>query len=283
MAGLPAELSPTMTTSYPSLPKDAPAVVRVGTFNVRWDAPEDEYRWEQRRARSVPLLHDWAPDLLGLQEPLHSQLKQIAEALPWYTVVGVGREDGKQAGEFCPILYRTSRFDLKEGGTFWLSDTPSLPGSADWGNRIPRICTWAHLRDRETEREFSLYNVHLDHESQAAREKSVQFLVDTLRQRTQGGPVIVTGDFNAEPGNAAIRRLQAGDSPAPVSALEIARPMPSGTFHGFTGQAQGGPIDYVFLSPEWHVLEASILTGDGTLPFPSDHFPVAATLQMRSG
>jgi len=254
--------------------------IRVGTFNVRWDAPEDEHRWEQRRARSVQMLHDWAPDLLGLQEPLHSQLEQIAEGLPAYTVVGVGREDGRRGGEFCPILYRTARFDLKEGGTFWLSGTPSVPGSVGWGNRIPRICTWAVLEERETGSEFSLYNVHLDHESQAAREKSVQLLIDTLQENAAVGPIIVTGDFNAEPGNPAVQRLQAADSPAPVSALSLASPTPPGTFHGFTGRASGGPIDYIFLSPEWHVLAADVLTGDGARPFPSDHFPVAATLRL---
>ena len=258
-------------TTFPTL--------RVGTFNVRWDAPVDECRWEQRRARSVQMLHDWAPDLLGLQEPLHSQLEQIAEGLTAYTVVGAGREDGRQGGEFCPILYRTARFDLKEGGTFWLSGTPSVPGSVGWGNRIPRICTWAVLGDRETGSEFSLYNVHLDHESQAAREKSVQLLIDTLQEHAVG-PIIVTGDFNAEPGNPAVRRLQAGDSPVPVSALNITSPTPPGTFHGFTGRASGGPIDYIFLSPEWQVIEAKVLTGDGAWPFPSDHFPVAATLRL---
>ncbi len=260
----------------------ASPTIWVITFNVRWDAPSDEYKWEERRARSVRLLQSWSPDLLGLQEPLHAQLEDIAAALPAYTVLGVGREDGKAAGEFCPILYRTARFDLQDSGTFWLSGTPAVPGSAGWGNRIPRLCTWAHLRDRETGGDLSLYNVHLDHESQPARERSAQLLVDTLRQRAADGPVILTGDFNAEPGNLAIKRLQAEDSPVPISALDIASPAPPGTFHDFTGRASGGPIDYIFLSPEWQVLEAEVLTGDGARPFPSDHFPVAATLRLQT-
>jgi len=260
----------------------APAL-RVATFNVRWDAPGDEHRWDARRARSVQLLRDWAPDLLGLQEPLLHQLEQLAEALPAYAVLGVGRDDGKEAGEFCPVLYRKSRFDLQGGGTFWLSDTPHVPGSTGWGNRIPRVCTWADLRDREVGSDLSLYNVHLDHESQPAREKSVLLVLDAQRRRTSKGPVILTGDFNAEPGDLALRLLQAEGSPAPISALEAMHPSPPGTFHGFTGRASGGPIDHIFLSPDWHVLEASILTGDGARPFPSDHFPVAATVQLGRG
>ena len=258
----------------------APAL-RVGTFNVRWDAPDDQHRWDQRRARFVQLLRDWAPDLLGLQEPLYHQLEQLAEALPHYTALGVGRDDGKAAGEFCPVLYRTARFDRKDSGTFWLSDTPNVPGSTGWGNRIPRICTWACLRDCETGAELSLYNVHLDHESQPAREKSVLLIMDTLRQRTSKGPVIVMGDFNVEPGDAALRPLQAKGSPALVSALGAMHPSPPGTFHEFTGHASGGPIDHIFLSPDWHILEASVLTGDGSRPFPSDHFPVAATVRLK--
>ncbi len=263
--------------------EDTPLVLQVGSFNVRWDAPGDgEHRWEHRRVRLETLLHAWDPDLLGLQEPLHHQRDQILKALPNYDAVGVGRDDGVSAGEFCPILYRRARFDLAGSGTFWLSGTPATPGSVDWGSRLPRICTWASLVERETGIAFSLYNLHLDHESQTAREKGVQLLVDMIRGRPAAGPVIVTGDFNAEADNPAIGRLRAADSPVPVSALRASvPPVTLGTFHGFTGQAQGGAIDHILLSPDWEVLDAQVLPGDGARPFPSDHFPVAATLQLR--
>ena len=245
----------------------------VGTCNVRWDNPSDgDHRWELRRERLAALLSDWSPDVLGLQEPYRHQLDYLLHALPGYESVGVGRDDGANAGEFCAILYRRDRFQAVSGGTFWLSEEPGTPGSRAWGARHPRICTWVRLAERSTGVSFSLYNVHLDHEAQTAREKGIALLLERL---VQPGPVIVLGDFNAPPDNPAVMLLEEATS------LRGALTPPEGTFHGFTGEAPDGPIDHVFYSPEWQMLSARVLHGDGTKPFPSDHFPVSAVLQLR--
>lgn len=251
----------------------------VGSWNVRWDNPDDgEHRWERRRERLAARLRDWAPDVLGLQEPYHHQLDYLRQALPDYDAVGVGRDDGAAAGEFCPILYRRERFQPVETGTFWLAEESERPGSLAWGARHPRICTWVHLVERDADTAFSVYNVHLDHEAQAARENGIALLLERIRQRTAAGPVIVLGDFNAEPDNPAVLRLQESELPPLKNALAA---VPDGTFHGFTGEASHGPIDYIFHSPEWQVLSAQVRQGDGTRPFPSDHFPVSAVLQRK--
>lgn len=256
--------------------------LRIGTFNVRWDAPGDgPHRWERRRERLLDLLRAWEPDVLGLQEPRREPLAQIRAALPVYASVGVGRDDGAEAGEFCPIFYRRARFDLVGSGTFWFSQTPEAPGSLGWGSRHPRLCTWVHLRERGDETAFTVYNLHWDHESEEARGQSARLLQDRLRQRPAADPVIVVGDFNAEADSHAVASLLAPDSPVPVSALGGAFSPSTGTFHGFTGDAPGTPIDHILLSPEWEVVEAEIMRGDGRLPFPSDHFPVAATLRRN--
>ncbi len=147
---------------------------------------------------------------------------------------------------------------------------------------MTRLCTWVHLTEREIGASFYLYNVHLDHESQAAREKSAQLLLERIWERPTTDPVIVTGDFNAPPDNPAILRLIATDSPVSQSALAAFPQEAPGTFHGFTGETSGGSIDHIFLSPEWQIVRAQILHGDGQRPFPSDHFPLAATLQRQS-
>ena len=265
------------------VPESTPPL-RVGTFNVRWDDPNDgTHRWDLRRDRFLDLLRTWGPDVLGLQEPLRSQFGQIRQALPEYGSVGVGREDGQEVGEFCPIFYRDDRFDLALSGTFWFSGTPEVPGSRGWGNWHPRICTWVHLRERGNGRAFYVYNLHWDNESRPARERSALLLLDRVRQRPTADPVIVVGDFNAAAGDGAVARLSESDSPAPASALLAVQARPAGTFHGFTGEATGAPIDHIFLSPEWEVLDAQVLRGDGERPFASDHFPVAATLLQRGG
>ena len=252
----------------------------VGTCNVRWDNPGDgEHRWERRRERLRDFLRSWAPDVLGLQEPLRPQIDYLRQALPEYDAVGVGRDDGVVAGEFCPILYRRDRFQPTDGGTFWLSEEPNTPGSLAWGARHPRICTWITLVERDTGVSFSMYNLHLDHESQTARENSVALLLERVQQHTVSGPVLVLGDFNAQPDNLAVTRLQSSASPPLKNVLAAA---PEGTFHDFTGDALDGPIDYIFHSPDWQVLSAQVLRGDGLRPFLSDHFPVSAVLMGRA-
>ena len=253
-------------------------ILTIGTFNVRWANPGDgEHQWEQRRARLFALLHDWQPDVLGLQEPRAGQLDDLRLALPEYDSVAVGRDDGQNAGEFCPIFFRRERLECTGDGTFWFSETPNVPGSQSWGSSHPRICTWAELKERSSGETFRVYNLHWDHESQAARENSALLLRGVLR--TVVGPIVVLGDFNAYADNPAVAYLTQPGSPVPHSAFSPKQQSTPGTFHGFTGTPTEPPIDHVLLSPQWEVLKAEVLYGDGQRPFASDHFPVAATLQ----
>ncbi len=253
-------------------------ILKVGTFNVRWANPNDgEHLWEHRRARLFALLHEWSPDVLGLQEPRASQLDDLRRALPAYDSVAAGRDDGAEAGEFCPIFFRRERFECIGSGTFWFSETPDVPGSQSWGSSHPRICTWVELRERGSGAAFRVYNLHWDHESQEARENSGLLLREVLRPLP--GPFIVLGDFNAHADNPAIADLTTMGSDAWQSALSPEQQSTPGTFHGFTGTPTEPPIDHVLLSWDWEVVDAEVLYGDGKHPFPSDHFPVAATLR----
>lgn len=255
-------------------------VLRVGTFNVRWANPGDgEHTWEHRRARLFELVREWSPDVLGLQEPRASQLDDLRRALPEYDSVAVGRDDGLNAGEFCPIFFRRERFECIGSGTLWFSETPDVPGSQSWGASHPRICTWAELKERESGETFRVYNLHWDHQSQSARQNSALLLREVLRTVT--GPIVVLGDFNAHADNPAVAHLTEPGSPVPHSAFSPEQQGRPGTFHGFTGTPTEPPIDHLLLSPEWEVLNAEVLYGDGHRPFPSDHFPVAATLLIR--
>ena len=268
-----------MSTSEQREPDNAHLVLEIGTFNMRCDFPGDrEQKWEYRCERFLNLLHSWHPDVLGLQEPLKHQRDQISQSMTEYSSVGVGRDDGRDAGEFCPIFYRKDRFDLTNSGTFWFSGTPTVPGTCDWGSRHRRICTWAELRERSSGRSFTIYNLHIDHESQLAREKSVELLLMRIGERGNHDPVIVTGDFNAEPDNPALALFL--DSPVPTSALMSVSTTEAGTFHGFTGTVEGGPIDHIFVSSEWVVESARVIPGDGLQPYPSDHLPVSAVLSL---
>jgi endonuclease/exonuclease/phosphatase family metal-dependent hydrolase len=175
------------------------------SFNIRYGTANDgDNSWPFRRDFVLQVIADQAPDILGIQEALNFQVDELSSGLDGYALVGVGRDDGRSEGEYAAILYLAARFELQETGTFWLSDTPEIPGSASWGNRVTRICTWARLRDRNSGISFYAYNVHLDHESQPSRERSAELLAARIASRTHPDPVIVTGDFNAGEQNSAM-------------------------------------------------------------------------------
>ncbi|MBI4584757.1 MAG: endonuclease/exonuclease/phosphatase family protein [Planctomycetes bacterium] len=271
---------------------DQPLDLKVLTFNIRYGTAKDgEDRWERRRQQVFDLLRRQSPDLAGLQEALRFQIDEIRAALPEYGEVGAGRDDGGAKGEHATILYRRDRFDLAEGGTFWLSDTPEAPGSASWGNKTTRISTWGRFVEKSSGQGIYLYNVHLDHESQPAREKGCELVALRMRGRWRLEPALLTGDFNAGERNAAIRYLKGEGTPAgeasgaPPLLIDSFRALhpneeEAGTFHAFKGGRQGEKIDHIFVPPWVGVLEAAILHDQKDGRYPSDHFPVMARLQI---
>jgi len=261
-----------------------PAPLDLMSFNVRYGTANDgENSWPARRSLLFDVIRDQNADVIGLQEALASQIDEILAAVPLYGVIGVGRDDAARKGEYAAILYRRDRFHVAQSGTFWFSDTPEVVASKSWGNRITRICTWARLVDRDG-RAFWVYNVHLDHESQPSRERSVALLRARIDARAfPGEPVIVTGDFNAVEANPALGALTAGG--AFVDTFRVAHPdeKVAGTFTGFhLGQTGGDKIDYIFVQPGVRVASAAILRTSRGGRYPSDHFPVTATVQFEN-
>jgi endonuclease/exonuclease/phosphatase family metal-dependent hydrolase len=181
-------------------------------------------------------------------------------------------------------MYRTSRFDLEEAGTFWCSETPEQTGSIAWGAKLPRICTGARLTDRDSGRAFYIYNVHFDHESQASREGSAVLLLQRIASRDHRDPVIVTGDFNAGEGNPAMLYIVGlGEPPPPVNLRDTFRAVEPdasevGTFNGFVGTTSGEKIDAVLASDGWATEAAAIVRTSRDGRYPSDHFPVVAVV-----
>ena len=264
-----------------ALPARAAEPLTVMSFNIRYGtAPDGDNHWTFRRALLFDVLRQENADIVGLQEALDSQIREITEALPGYAVVGVGRDDGKAKGEYSAILVRRDRFHVAEAGTFWFSETPLVPGSTSWGNRITRICTWARLIDRDG-LGFWIYNVHLDHESQPSRERSAALLAQQIHSRRLDEPVIVTGDFNAGEDNPVITELVPGML---IDTFRVLHPDADdvGTFNGFEAGAVTGPkIDYVLVQPGTRVLAAAIVRTSRDGRYPSDHFPVVARVRLR--
>jgi endonuclease/exonuclease/phosphatase family metal-dependent hydrolase len=256
----------------------------VMTFNLRYASTNPPHAWPQRRPVVKACIETSAPDLVGTQEGLYQQLKDIAADLPDYEWVGLGR-DGGSRGEFMAVFYRRARFEPVEYDHFWLSDTPHVIGSSTWGNTNRRMVTWVRFRDRNTQREFYFWNTHLDHAIQAAREKGAELIrqrVDELKLKL---PVVLVGDFNAVAGvNPAYPILvnTNGFTDSWVVARER-RQESINSFHNFEGPKPGGQrIDWILFRGAFTVDSAEIVTFTQNGQYPSDHFPVLAILQIPS-
>ncbi|MFZ2149490.1 MAG: endonuclease/exonuclease/phosphatase family protein [Sedimentisphaerales bacterium] len=269
--------------------------LRLMSFNIRYGTANDgENHWKNRREMVFDVFRNHRPDIVGLQEALDFQIAEIREALAKYGRIGVAREDGKTEGEYSAILYRLDRFDVDESGTFWFSDTPEVPGSSHWGNACVRICTWARFIEKKSGRAFYVFNLHLDHVSQPSREKSAVLLAQRVQNRKHKDAFVVTGDFNAGESNPVVMYLKGNttlsgadgresDNPVPmVDTFRVLHPdaVDVRTAHDFKGARKGNKIDYIFTPPSVKVLEAEILYDNVDGRYPSDHFPVTATLRL---
>jgi endonuclease/exonuclease/phosphatase family metal-dependent hydrolase len=264
-----------------SSPTDDPnrrGTLRVASFNIRCDVAGDGTNaWPYRRDAVRSALREWACDVVGCQEPLPHQLAQLIDDLPGYGVISRSRDAATNTGEAVPIFYRADRWtiDPVRRGTFWLSETPDVPGSVGWDASLPRVATWARIVCKSTGRGVTVYNVHLDHRGEVARHRGMQTVVDHIRStHRHGEQVIVLGDFNAEPGSPPLRVLSDAGL---VDAAEAAETVDVGngrTFHGWLGEPGEERIDYVYASRELRPLAVRTERRRVAGAWLSDHFPV---------
>ena len=257
--------------------------VRIVSYNVRAAGlDEDVDSWENRRATVIGAIRLHRPATVGLQEVVPEQYDDFRESLPAYEWIGEGRQ-GSESNEATPIGYRTDRFDLEEGGTFWLSETPDEPGKG-WDADCPRVATWAHLRDPETGAELIHVNTHLDHKGEEARRESANLLLSRFGDRDV--PLAFTGDFNCTADSEPLRRLTDADSPL-VHAADVSETPhhgPETTFTTFDSLMSAGRIDHVFVSEGIRVTghaTATDMRPDGR--FPSDHLPLVVDTVLPDG
>ena len=256
--------------------KKSSGKIRILTFNIRYGTAQDgENSWENRKNILFDLLNDEKAEVVGLQEALKPQLDELKAKFPQYAQLGVGREDGKEDGEYSAILYLKNKYNADSTGYFWFSDTPEKPGSKSWGNNVTRICTWALLSEKTSKNSFYFYNLHIDHESQNSREKSAELLVKKIS--TKKLPVVVTGDFNSGEDNNAVKIVLASGL---IDSFRKVHPDDKevNTYHAFKGGITGDKIDYIFCSKSFKVLSSSIIRKNQNGKYPSDHFPVNAVI-----
>lgn len=256
----------------------------VMTYNLRYANENPPEAWSKRRPIMRELLQKYSPDVMGTQEGLYQQLKDLAADLPDYDWIGLGREGGSR-GEFMAVFYRTSRLEPLAFDHFWLSDTPSLIGSKTWGPTLPRMVTWIKFLDRTTKAEFFFFNTHFDHQVQAAREKSAELVRQRVALLDPKLPVLLVGDFNAAAmTNQAYQILTAGKFFTDTWLAASERVNDGiGTFNGFKEIRRQGPrIDWILSRGDVKLDRSEIATFQRDGQFPSDHFPVVAWLRLKA-
>lgn len=259
-------------------------LIRVMSFNIRYDNPNDgENRWENRNDLVANMIRTNA-DIAGTQEGLVHQLEDLDTMLPnpsfRFERVGVSRVGNEKEGEFCAIYYRKDRFEVLNHNTFWLSENPDEPESIGWDAALPRIVTWAKLQDKNRDLSFYVFNTHFDHRGENARKNSSRLILEKIEEIAGDEPVVVMGDFNAteggEPYKILTDRLFDG-----FYYTENEHEGPESTWNGFNEIKPGHRIDFIFTNSEVRIVNHRILKDKSEGRFPSDHLPVQADIQLN--
>ncbi|MEQ1904318.1 MAG: endonuclease/exonuclease/phosphatase family protein [Pirellulaceae bacterium] len=265
--------------------------LKIVSFNIRYGTAADgENHWKKRRDFVIDTIKELNPDLLGTQETLGFQRDFLAEKLGDYDCLGVGRDDGKDAGEMMALFYRKTRFEKQDGGHFWLSETPEKAGSKSWDSSLPRMVTWVKLRDKEQANGLPILflNTHFDHQGPIARLESAKLIRLKAVELGRDCLIVITGDFNADEGSppyeALFSAVDGKESPV-IDSFRQFHPQKSpdeGTFSSFKPtNVSGSRIDWIAVSRGWQVQSAEIIRAARDGRTPSDHFPVAATVKYK--
>lgn len=254
--------------------------LKIISFNIRynsWDNIDGENGWPNRKGAVAKMLLEEHPAAIGLQEALIDQLQYLDTVLTHYRRIGVGRDDGKEAGEFMAIYYDTTRLELLSHRTRWLSETPDVP-TKGWDAACYRTVTIARFRDRQSGQEFLYLNTHLDHVGKAAQTEGVKLIVNSLKESSIAGnvPVVVGGDMNSTIEDKIFQRFYDAN-------LKPARELTKKTSHVDTYNAYGKEpsalIDHFFVR-NVKVRQFRTLDGNYGVPYISDHYPIEMVIGL---
>ena len=257
--------------------------VKLMSYNIRLDVTSDgENRWDARKEKLSSLIRYYEPGFIGTQEVKHHQLQYLLAQLPAYSHIGVGRDDGKTDGEYSAILYDKKKFELIKQGTFWLSQTPDSV-SMGWDAVCNRVCTYGLFRSNETKKLIWIFNTHFDHVGTVARLESAKLIIEKINKlNVENAPLVLCGDLNSPPEETAFQYFNKNLQDARSISKEPAYG-PVATWNAFEfNKIPKGRIDHIFINKNSHihVMKFATLSDSYDKKYPSDHFPVMATLKI---
>ena len=257
----------------------------VGTYNIRYNNPNDEKEgnaWTQRCSYLCDFINFEQPEIFGTQEVLVDQLHDLIKGLDGYDYIGVGRDDGKEKGEYAAIFYKKEQLRLLESGNFWLSTTPEK-ASLGWDAACIRICTWGKFQDISTGMQFLFFNTHMDHVGVIARRESAQLILKQIKQLAKGLPTILTGDFNVDETDEVYQIFSNSGVLRDCYTNALQRMAPTGTWNDFMQDSRSkARIDYIFVTSDFNIPHYAIFTNSYWIGKSrrniSDHYPVMVKL-----
>ena len=279
---LPALLAmPIMSTARRNAKAGQPATINVMSYNIRMNTPLDGVNaWPLRVHKVTGLLRFHQADIFGVQEALPEQVQDLIAAFPEFDHLGVGRDDGKSAGEHMSVFYRKSRFEKLDGGTFWLNEDTTKPGFG-WDAACNRTVTWLKLKDRNTGKSFYFLNTHFDHRGSTARVESAKLVAARIQQiNREKLPLILMGDFNATPDSEPIRIIL-GHLKDSRGLSETPPYGPNATSGGFEVKEMTRTIDFIFVNDRLRILRHGNLADTYGVYYPSDHLAVLAEVELK--
>ena len=256
--------------------------IKVMSYNIRLSSGTIEadsiYHWEHRKQASLELMHQEQPTVFGLQEACPDQMDYMAENLPEYDYIGVGRDDGKRKGEFMAIFYKKDEIELLDGGTFWLSETPDKV-TKGWDAACFRTCTWTIFKCKDTGKQFAFLNTHLDHKGKVAQQEGMKTIVKKIGELIpKDMPVFLSGDFNTRTDNPIYEPLKAIMADSRELATETDH---RGTYTGWKVRETPVVVDHIFVRGV-EVDKFQVLCDKNYgAPYISDHYPVVSRLKIR--
>ena len=226
----------------------------VGTYNIRYNNPNDEKEgnaWTQRYSHLCDFINFEQPEIFGTQEVLVDQLHDLMKGLDSYGYIGVGRDDGKEKGEYAAIFYKKNQLSLLDSGNFWLSSTPER-ASLGWDAACIRICTWGKFQDKVSGKQFYFFNTHMDHVGTVARRESARLILKRINQLSKGLPTILTGDFNVDQTDEIYQIFSNSGVLRDCYTNALQRMTPTGTWNDFMQDSRSkSRIDHIFVSSDF--------------------------------
>lgn len=262
-------------------------------FNLKCDgfSLTGKNKWKNRIALVGRVIEQSGAAVVGVQELLPGMRQDLSTILDEYTFLGEGRYRGTKSkgDEHNDILLCSQLAGAQFNTTFWLSKKPDYISRAYYA-LFPRICTVAQVYLKDSGKQVRVFNTHLDHICGRARMLGIRVILNHMRQLSEQDPMpcILMGDFNCKANSKPVRYLRDHIQDFPNLHLtdvytKFEKDQVFNTLHFFRGKIRltSSPIDFCFVSDEIEVVRSRILTDPINGHYPSDHFPLLATLRLK--